>query len=219
MKHVCRLDQCIPYVYTKKRIKHTYFRIRQGVLYISSPKMLNDREIETFILDKFDVIYDKINGYQKESNQDIVLWGKPYRLELAQGNFRYYINGDIIYAHHPRMDYEHTKKRIYLIELDQRLQLIHPSIEDHLKKFNIQPLPYKLKYLKSKFGSYHRKHQEITLNTFLARLEPIKLEYVIYHEYAHHLIFNHSKDFYQLLSQMMPDHRVHQKDLKNIAIL
>lgn len=219
MKTVCQEGRCIPYVYSKKRIKHTYFRLRQGILYISSPKSLSHHDIELFILDKFDVIYQKLSLYQKELDHQIMLWGKPYTIDLVKGNFRYYIEGDIIYAHHPKVDFELVKKRIYYVELDQKLQLMRSTIEENIENVNIKPLPYKLKYLKSKFGSYHKKHQEITLNTFLARLEPIKLEYVIYHEYAHHLVFNHSKAFYDLLSQMMPDHRHHQKDLKNIAIL
>lgn len=219
MKTVCQKDRCIPYVYSKKRIKHTYFRLRQGVLYISSPKNLSHHDIELFILDKFDVIYQKLSLYQKELDHQIMLWGKPYTIDLVKGNFRYYIEGDIIYAHHPKVDFELVKKRIYYVELDQKLQLMRSTIEENIENVNIKPLPYKLKYLKSKFGSYHKKHQEITLNTFLARLEPIKLEYVIYHEYAHHLVFNHSNAFYDLLGQMMPDHRHHQKDLKNIAIL
>ncbi len=218
-KKICMNEKCIAYVFIKKRIKHTYFRMKKGILYISSPKVLNDREIERLILDRFDVIYQKLSLYQKESNDMITLWGKSYNLHLSKGSFRYYIEGSDVYAYHEKEDFDLVKKRIYDVELNQKLQLIKPNIEQTIQKFHIEPLPYKLKYLKSKFGSYHRKHQEITLNTFLARLAPIKFEYVIYHEYAHHLVFNHSKAFYDLLGQMMPDHRLHQKDLKNIAIL
>jgi predicted metal-dependent hydrolase len=42
---------------------------------------------------------------------------------------------------------------------------------------------------------------------------------VIYHEYAHAIVFNHSKDFYNLLGEFMPNHRLYQKDLKRIAII
>ena len=92
-------------------------------------------------------------------------------------------------------------------------------IEETISRKGLSILPVKLKYLKSKFGSYHRKNNEITLNTFLARLDKIFLVYVIYHEYAHALVFNHSKDFYHLLSEFMPNHKVYQKDLKKIAII
>lgn len=219
INQICKKDQCISYIYKKKKIKHTYFRMRNGILHISSPKTMSERDIKTHILDKFDLIYQKLSLFKKEPDNLITLWAKSYQLTMLTGKFRYFIDGDQVLVYHPKSDIELAKKRIYYIELDQKLQLMKHDIEDQLKRFNIRPLPYKLKYLKSKFGSYHKKHQEITLNTFLARLEPIKLEYVIYHEYAHHLVFNHSKAFYELLSQMMPDHRVHQKDLKSIAIL
>ena len=92
------------------------------------------------------------------------------------------------------------------------------KVKEVIGTVGLSLLPTKIKYLRSKFGSYHKKNHEITLNSFLARLNPIYLEYVIYHEYAHVLIFNHSKDFYNLLDKLMPYHRLYQKDLKKIAI-
>ena len=103
--------------------------------------------------------------------------------------------------------------------MKNKLLNIQDKINQKISTKGLKPCPFKLKYLKSKFGSYHRKNKEITLNTFLARLNPIYLEYVIYHEYAHAIVFNHSKDFYNLLSEFMPNHRVYQKDLKRMAII
>jgi len=105
------------------------------------------------------------------------------------------------------------------MELEKKIALIKPEFEAIIARKGLRLIPIKLKYLKSKFGSYHRKNKEITLNTFLARLNPIYLSYVIYHEYAHAIVFNHSKDFYNLLGEFMPNHRVYQKDLKKIAII
>ena len=111
-----------------------------------------------------------------------------------------------------------NKKRIYFAEMEKILPLLHQKIDPKLMHLGLSPLPIKLKNLKSKFGSYHIRKREITLNIFLSTLDPIYLEYVLYHEYAHVIEFNHSKAFYHVLDQLMPNHHVYQKDLKKIAI-
>jgi predicted metal-dependent hydrolase len=73
--------------------------------------------------------------------------------------------------------------------------------------------------MKSKFGSYHRKNHEITINTILAKLDQSYLFYVLNHEYAHTKVFNHQKAFYHLLEEMHPNCKQIQKDLKKIAII
>ena len=47
----------------------------------------------------------------------------------------------------------------------------------------------------------------------------IYLEYVLYHEYAHKIVFNHSKDFYDILDSWMTGHKNIQKALKKMAII
>lgn len=209
----------IPYEIQYKKNKYTYFRVRDGRLIVTTNKKTTKQQIHHFIDQKFDQIYKHIN-LQLTSNleHEIKLWGKTYGLNISQGRFKYFIEDQMVYVSSMLKDYHAIKKRIYLYELEDKLESIKEEIELNLAKNNLETVPYKLKYLKSKFGSYHRKHHEITLNTFLSTLDPIYLKYVLYHEYAHVRVFNHSKAFYQQLTELMPDHRIYQKDLKKIAI-
>jgi predicted metal-dependent hydrolase len=156
---------------------------------------------------------------QEEPDDEIMLWGNKFELEISHGRFNYQISDDNISVTSTKVDINLIKKRIYLNEIEKSLKTLNDEINQTILKKGIKPLPFKFKYLKSKFGSYHRKNKEITLNTFLARLDPVYLKYVIYHEYAHAIVFNHSKDFYNLLGEFMPNHRLYQKDLKRIAII
>ncbi len=210
----------IPYEIHKKNIKNTYFRIKDGYLKVTTSPFSKKRTILTYIDLKFDQIYAKLEKMkQEEPDDEIMLWGNKFELKISHGRFNYQISDDNISVTSTKVDINLIKKRIYLNEIGKGLKTLNDEIYQTILKKGIKPLPFKLKYLKSKFGSYHRKNKEITLNTFLARLDPVYLKYVIYHEYAHAIVFNHSKDFYNLLGEFMPNHRLYQKDLKRIAII
>ena len=219
MKIYVKNGLSITYEVIRKPNKNAYFRIKDGVLVVSAHPRTSLKTIESFIDLKFDVFHKKINESMiKESDDLISLWGNTYQVIWTFGSFRYDIVEKNIHIRTRQQDPDKDKKRVYQKELEDMVLKLKPKIDQVIQQVGLHPLPIKIKYLKSKFGSYHRKNQEITLNSFLARLNPIYLEYVLYHEYAHALVFNHSKDFYNLLDKLMPNHKVYQKDLKKIAI-
>lgn len=209
----------ITYEVIRKPNKNAYFRIKNGVLFVSAHPRTSLKTIEAFIDLKFEVFHTKMNeSLIKESDDVITLWGNEYAVIWTVGSFKYEMIDQVVHIRTRQIDKQQDKKRVYAKELERMVNALNPKIDWVIQKVGIRPLPIKIKYLKSKFGSYHRKNQEITLNSFLAKLDPIYLEYVLYHEYAHALVFNHSKDFYNLLDKLMPNHKVYQKDLKKIAI-
>ena len=210
----------ISYEIHKKRIKNTYFRVKDGYLKVTTNPRTKKQLILSYLDLKFDQIHEKIEQIKRsESDYEIAIWDKTYLLSHSYGRFKYEFKDNSIFVQSTKSNVSDIKKQIYLSELKKEVERLQEKVNAIILKRGIKPLPFKFKYLKSKFGSYHRKNKEITLNTFLSRLNPIYLEYVIYHEYAHVLVFNHSKDFYNLLSEFMPNHRVYQKDLKRIAII
>jgi predicted metal-dependent hydrolase len=210
----------IPYLIQRKQIKNTYFRYRNGYLVITTNPKTKIEQILSFMDHKFDQFYEKFErSKQMELDSEIMLWGKPYKMVKSYGKFNYEIIGNTLYVDSKSDDIIRIKQEIYKLEMMQRIQKVIPEVNRTIHLKGIIPVPIKIKYLKSKFGSYHKKNKEITLNTFISRLDEIYLYYVLYHEYAHALVFNHSKDFYNLLGDLMPNHRQYQKDLKKIAIL
>ena len=219
MKTYSKNGLSITYDVIRKPNKNAYFRIKDGILVVTCNPRTAVKTIESFIDLKFDIFYKKIKeSLYVESFDHVMLWGKSYKIMWSVGTFKYEVMDDVITIRTKHHDPMHDKKRLYAKELEKKLNELIPKINLVIEQKGIKPLPMKIKYLKSKFGSYHRTNREITLNSFLSRLDPIYLEYVIYHEYAHVLVFNHSKDFYNLLDKLMPNHKVYQKDLKKIAI-
>ncbi len=77
----------------------------------------------------------------------------------------------------------------------------------------------KFRKMKRRWGSC-RSNGVITLNTYLLYIEQELVDYVIVHELAHLVHMNHSKRFYQLLCEYIPDakdreQRLHKYLLSN----
>ena len=75
------------------------------------------------------------------------------------------------------------------------------------------------RFMKSQWGSCSVKGV-ISLNTHLVRTPVRLIEYVAMHELCHLKQRNHSRRFYSLLSQYMPDWRIRSKELaRNVPLL
>lgn len=216
MEILVKDGKTIKYQVIVKKNKHTYLRVKNGYIEISTNRYMK-RFAKQYIEKQFDKLYDKLQQMNtQKDNSKITLWGKTYHLLYNEGLFSYTKLKDLIIL--SDQDIESGIKKIYLSEIKEKMIMIHPIVLNTIKSHGLKALPIRYKYLKSKFGSYHRKHDEITLNTYLAQLDPIYLTYVLYHEYAHKIVFNHSKDFYDILDTWMPGHKNIQKSLKKMVI-
>lgn len=220
MKKIIEKDgKTLQYQIEKKKIKNTYFRLKEDYVHITTNKYVKEVDIKNLLYEKFEKLYKRLETRIPLKDDQIKLWDKVYQFQIKSGRFEYQINDDIISCQSLETDILKIKKLIYKEELSRKIKTLRTKILTTLDKVDIEELPYKLKYLKSKYGSYHRRHLEITLNTFLATLDPVYIEYVIYHEYAHHKVFNHSKAFYNVLDEMMIDHKKIQRQLKKMEII
>ncbi|MFZ1704824.1 MAG: M48 family metallopeptidase [Saprospiraceae bacterium] len=79
--------------------------------------------------------------------------------------------------------------------------------------FNQKFQDIRLKYNKSNWGSCSRnRNLNFSVRLFLA--PPEVLDYVIVHELAHLLEMNHSKKFWRIVENVMPDYKKYEKLLK-----
>lgn len=212
-------ERVLPYVITYKAIKHTYFRIRDNHIHITTSKYTKKSVIMTYLDLHFDRLYQKLSSVEKKKDDhSITLWGNTYTIDMHEGPFAYQLVDNICHIWHHNKHIDDLKKTIYMKEMAMKLPSVQKEIFQTIRLDGIDLRPIKIKYLKSKFGSYHKRNDEITLNAFLATTPIELLIYVLYHEYAHTVVFNHSKAFYQQLGKWLPNHKRYQKTLKNIAI-
>jgi len=103
------------------------------------------------------------------------------------------------------------------------------SIKKWLQKMSKKILIERLEYLanimqldysdvsicnsRSRWGSCDST-RKIKLNFRLIMLPHKTIDFVLIHELAHIVQFNHSKDFYRIISTIMPNYKLQQKVLK-----
>lgn len=86
-------------------------------------------------------------------------------------------------------------------------------IEKHAARLTLKPRSLKIKTQKSRWGSCG-PHNDINLNWLLMLAPPIVMEYVVLHELCHIRHKNHSRDFWSLVAEHMPDYLQHRHWLK-----
>lgn len=198
-----------------KNIKHTYFKMREDGLTIHTSKKTPFHLIETYVLEhqrRFEQTYEK---YQQK---EFILWGKNVEVKLYEGPFSYEIKGNLIHMYDNSKEISQTWLKVLSEESKRYLEHIKGTLEQRLQTFQIKPRVYQLKWYTSKFGSYHRNKDYISLNIYLATLDPSLFLYVLYHEYAHTIHFHHQKTFYALLEKLCPNHKIFEKKLKSLVI-
>ena len=90
-------------------------------------------------------------------------------------------------------------------------------LKERLEYFaNIMQIDYasvSINNSKSRWGSCD-SNRNIKLNFRLIMLPHKTLDFVLVHELAHSIEFNHSKDFYKIISLVIPSYKLQQKQLK-----
>lgn len=76
----------------------------------------------------------------------------------------------------------------------------------------------KFRKMVSRWGSCHPKKGILTFNTNLMYAPMECIEYVVYHEFTHFIVPNHSAKFYNELEKVCPDWKSNRKKLKEIIL-
>jgi hypothetical protein len=204
----------LEYVIIPKPIKNAYFRVKNHQIVVTKGPRIPLQVIEKRLFDNFDQFHQLTQKAIPDYNT-LMLFGQSYPLNINIGpSFSYTIGNEITITIDNENDINHAIQTLYGYELKKQLDALTPWLIEALKPFHLAPLPTKIKYLKSKFGSCHTRKKEITMNAYLAKIDVIFTKYVLLHEYAHLLVPNHQKPFYDVLDLMMPGHRSIQKALR-----
>ena len=101
----------------------------------------------------------------------------------------------------------------YLEQAKRVFQEISIPLIKQMAKYNVAPRTFSIRKMKTRWGSCSRKGR-ISLNLHLMKLPEPCIKEVILHELCHLVHFNHSKEFYALMTAEMPDWKVWKKELR-----
>jgi hypothetical protein len=186
-----------------------------GEVLLTAPKHTSDEHINHILSKREKWIAKKLEFFasfqttQKEyvSGEDFKYLGKSYRLKiiesqseavkLQRGYFEVHINDKNDLAKKQRLIYEWYHKKALSHFFNILLSF------NQIAKQNINSL--RIRQMKTRWGSCNPYKSFINLNIELIKKPKVCIEYVIFHELAHLIYPNHSKEFYHYLSLYMPD--------------
>ena len=112
---------------------------------------------------------------------------------------------------------EKTKKKyknqkIYKRSDNDLIKLVTNFIDKYSKVLEKKPDKISFRYMKTKWASCSRKNK-ITFNFMLKYLPPRLILYITFHEMAHLLVPNHSKDFCFLIKREFKNYAQYEEQL------
>jgi predicted metal-dependent hydrolase len=148
--------------------------------------------------------------------------GQSYSLRLEAGQLEHVeLRGDALVVY--MRDTQDTTRSAQLIDrwyrkqvakvLKERMAACFPRVQ----AWGVQYPELGFRTMKTRWGSC-RANGRMTFNIRLVQVEPDLIDYVVLHELCHLRELNHSKAFYALMDQVLPDWRKRRERLNKSVI-
>ncbi len=202
---------------TYKKIKYIHLRVKDNVIYVSAPFFTPKSFILDFIKNNGKFIENQVQKQEKikaakeiKNNDTMIFFDNPYTILSTCGKAKKTEHYLFLNDHE---DYRKQIKKLFQITLYEVMYRITLS---YFKKMSLQCSFPKIiiKDVKSKWGSYCKNKHEIVYSSELIFKEKEVYDYLVVHELAHILQFNHSPAFYRIVEQYCPNYKTLRKKLK-----
>ena len=197
----------------RKGMKNMYLCVSSSDVSVRlrASKTVSVKVIEEFILKEYDKIIAAVEKYKnnlKYLNYEYItgeahhlLWGREYELKVTTGKRRT-VTIDNATLNLCTKKEDGREKRKYILDKFYKEELIagsKPIFEKYLKKMNLEISEFRIKNMKTRWGTCNIRDKRIWLSLSLAKKPLICLEYVIVHELSHLYEKGHNKRFYTIL--------------------
>jgi len=200
-----------------KRAKYVQLRISlDGEIELVVPKLVDYLTAEKFLLEKKDWLYKYFRFVNNKQNRYYYLGNNltiipEYNLfskNLEPGLF----NGKLFLP----VTYRETGiKELYNSWLKDRAKDYIPVRVDYFsKKYNFRYKNVSIKSQKTRWGSCSSKGN-LSFNYKIMYFNNQVIDYIIIHELCHLVEMNHSRKFWNLVEEMMPDYKIYKKQLNS----
>lgn len=217
----------ILWVLSRKKVKNVNMRVKpDGVVYISAPNRVPIKYIEDFIREKSDFIlsaFDKFSelspapslpqeGKTYKRGDTLRYFGTDYTLSIIISPIEdVKISGKLILAAVKSEDRAgRVLEKFYRTETAKIFAELNKRTWEKFraKGYNVPSAELQIRSMTSRWGSCHISKGKIVMNSRLALYPEVCAAYVFVHEYAHFIVPNHSRDFYAVVGDLMPDYKI-----------
>lgn len=198
-------------IIVKKNNKNTYLRVKEDLkIYITTNYFTTKTTIKKLLKQNELEILKMIESQTKKNkkNEYFNYLGNKYEVFIDDVDEVKFLE-DAIFV----KDIKQLEKYI-----KNETKLIFKNHLDKIYNTFTEQIPYpklKIREMKSRWGVCNKRDNSVTLNSKLMEFDLEKLDYVIIHELSHFIHFNHSKDFWNLVSKYEPNYKRIRKEMKD----
>jgi len=212
----------------RKKIKRIILRVLEdGSLQVNAPFFISEKQIESFLQEQIPWIEKTREKIQKQktkknpfqayyqSGEKLSLFGREVTLQLRIAETSsIYLGKHFLYVFYRQEESKQLRENIH----NYFLHLLEESLEFYLRKYSealqLFPSKFQIKMMKSAWGIYHTKGNDISFNSLLLSQTEEFIEYVVVHELCHLRYLNHQKEFWNLVASQIPNYREIRKSCR-----
>ncbi len=196
-------------IINRKNNKNLYVRVKDDKkIYVSCNYFTTKIMIKKVLDDNVSFLSKAISKVSRTKDNDKLFYlGKSYDIIITDVD-EVKIIGDKIFAK-SRESLNKWYKEETLRIFDLRYVYVFNNFKEDIKS----PI-LKIRNMKTRWGVYNKKNHTITLNSKLIEFDVEKIDYVIVHELSHIIHFNHSKEFWQLVSKYSKNYKRIRKEMR-----
>lgn len=206
----------ITYTLVTKQVKNINMRISsKGEVVVSANPFVPMDKIDDFVSSKVSWIVkhqkSMLERSQKSMIDDkhIVLFGNSLKIRKTTGKYNHVsYDKDTLYVQCREQADPEKVIRQFLDKLCRDVFLDIATLTFRsLSDYHLEFPDVKIRDMKSRWGSCTPAKNSITLNRKLIHYPFEFIEYVVLHEFVHFIQPNHSKAFYNIIENYMPDYK------------
>lgn len=206
----------ITYTLVTKQVKNINMRISsKGEVVVSANPFVPMDKIDDFVSSKVSWIVKHQKSMQERSQKSmiddkhIVLFGNSLKIRKTTGKYNHVsYDKDTLYVQCKEQADPEKVIRQFLDKLCKDVFLDIATLTFRsLSDYHLDFPDVKIRDMKSRWGSCTPAKNSITLNRKLIHYPFEFIEYVVLHEFVHFIQPNHSKAFYNIIENYMPDYK------------
>lgn len=188
-------------------MKNLRLRVKaDGSVHVSAPYGVAKGVIDEFVASRTEWIAEQrerlteiapSSPSELSDGSVITLFGRQYTVAVTDGKGETFAEGNMLVV--PLADGGNIETAVLRFMAGQCRRICTEAVKYYLDRAGYKGAAVSLefKYLKSRWGSYNRQKNLITLNLALCKLPEKYISYVAAHEVTHIFVHNHSDDFYK----------------------
>ena len=206
----------ITYTLVTKQVKNINMRISsKGEVVVSANPFVPMDKIDDFVSSKVSWIVKHQKSMQERSQKSmiddkhIILFGNSLKIRKTTGKYNHVsYDKDTLYVQCREQADPEKVIRQFLDKLCRDVFLDIATLTFRsLSDYHLEFPDVKIRDMKSRWGSCTPAKNSITLNRKLIHYPFEFIEYVVLHEFVHLIQPNHSKAFYNIIENYMPDYK------------